>query len=323
MRIALHRQQLKSSMLPIAIIMGAVFYKWIGHLSFLSPYLLFLMLFITYTKLKPSDFKPSLSQLSLFVTQMVLSAVVYLAICPFSHTIAEGVFICIFVTTATAAPVITAMLGGSISYVATYSLICNIVVAFAGSAVLALVGDFNTMGFWESTLVIMRKVFPLLIMPIVTAFALKLLWPAAHRKIAEAQQLSFYIWVLALLLIVGSCVSFVILHWNNSQMVTLIWMVIGALGACLLQFVIGRKVGAWLMARMRRRGETPDCDLRVSCGQALMQKNTVLAVWLAMAYMTPLASVAPAAYIAWQNILNSWQLFRHASKEEMTVRKNK
>ena len=68
-----------------------------------------------------------------------------------------------------------------------------------------------------------------------------------------------------------------------------------------------------MMRRMRSRGETVDKDLRVSCAQSLMQKNTVLAIWLAMAYMTPLASVVPAAYIAWQNILNSWQLFRHES----------
>ena len=50
---------------------------------------------------------------------------------------------------------------------------------------------------------------------------------------------------------------------------------------------------------------------KVSGGQGLGQKNTVLAVWLALAYMHPIASIAPAAYIAWQNIINSWQLVRH------------
>ena len=51
MRIAIHRQQVKSSMLPVAIIVGALFYKWIGYLSFLSPYLIFAMLFVTYCRL--------------------------------------------------------------------------------------------------------------------------------------------------------------------------------------------------------------------------------------------------------------------------------
>ncbi len=49
----------------------------------------------------------------------------------------------------------------------------------------------------------------------------------------------------------------------------------------------------------------------VSGGQGLGQKNTVLAVWMALAYMNPIASVGPAAYIAWQNIVNSWQLMRY------------
>ena len=58
MRLALHRQQMKSAMLPIAMIGGAVFYRWMGYLSFLSPYLIFMMLFITYCKLDPCDFRP-------------------------------------------------------------------------------------------------------------------------------------------------------------------------------------------------------------------------------------------------------------------------
>lgn len=310
MKLAIHRQQLKSAMLPIAIIFGALFYKWIGYLTFLSPYLIFTMLFITYCKLEPKDFKPHISQLALLAVQMILSAVVYLLIFPFNHTVAEGVFICVFIPTATAAPVITSMLGGSISFVATYSLICNSFVAIFGSAVLAIVGDYHTIGFWDSTLHIMKRVFPLLILPIAAAMLLRYLWPRGHRAVAKSQQLSFYMWVVALLLIVGSCVSFVILHWNPDELDSLIWLVAGALAVCLAQFVIGRRLGTLLMQRNKEKH-----DLRVSCAQSLMQKNTVLAVWLAMAYMTPLASVGPAAYIAWQNIVNSWQLFRQESKK--------
>ena len=47
-----------------------------------------------------------------------------------------------------------------------------------------------------------------------------------------------------------------------------------------------------------------------------MQKNTVLAVWLALAYMNPIASIAPAAYIACQNIVNSWQIMKKENHEK-------
>lgn len=299
-------------MLPIAIIVGALCYKWIGYVTFLSPYLLFLMLFITYCRVKPSEFKPKVSQLLLLAIQMGLSAAVYLLLLPVNHTLAEGIFICMFIPTATAAPVITSMMGGSISFVATYSLLCNAVVALTGSAVLALVGDYHAFGFWESTWLIMQRVFPLLIMPIIASMALLYAWPRAHRAVAQSQALSFYIWVLALLLIVGSCVSFVIRHWDENQLGLLLWIVAGALGACLVQFAIGRWLGRRLMKSPGYKRQYPGHDdLRVSCAQSLMQKNTVLAVWLAMSYMTPLASVAPAAYIAWQNIINSAQLARY------------
>lgn len=318
MRFAIHRQQLKSAMLPIAMIVGALFYKWIGYITFLSPYLIFLMLFITYCRLEIRDCKPNRSQFLLLAVQMLLAAAAYLILLPVGHTVAEGVFICIFIPTATAAPVITSMMGGSISFVATYSLLCNTLVAFIGSAVLALVGDYHTMSFIQSTLIIMQKVFPLLIMPMVAALALRYVWPKAHDYISHSQQLSFYIWVVSLLIIVGSCVSFVILHWDESKLLQLLFLVAGALLACLIQFVIGRWLGARMMRKQAVSGVTTkgNNDLRVSAAQSLMQKNTVLAVWLAMAYMTPLASVAPAAYIAWQNILNSMQLWRHEAKKE-------
>ena len=306
MKFALHRQQLKSAMLPIAMMLGVIGYQWLGHLAFLSPYLIFLMLFITYCKLDPAHIKPRRLHWVLLSVQMLLSALIYFILLPIDHTLAEGVFICVFVPTATAAPVITAMLGGKISFVATYSLLCNTVVAIFGAAVLAAVGDNTGLGFGWATYMIVKKVFPLLILPLVAAILLRRLWPKAQHRIAGAQSLSFYLWAIALLLIVGNCVSFVIRNWDENQLGLLGLLVAGALGACLIQFWIGRKMGK-------------DPGEKVTLGQSLMQKNTVLAVWLAMTYMTPLASVAPAAYIAWQNIVNSVQLMHKSSPKRATV----
>ena len=51
-------------------------------------------------------------------------------------------------------------------------------------------------------------------------------------------------------------------------------------------------------------------DDRISAGQALGQKNTVLAIWMACTYLNPLSSVAPGSYVIWQNLFNSWQLWK-------------
>lgn len=302
MHLTLKKQQIKNMMLPLAMLGGALFYKWMGCLTFLSPYLIFAMLFITYCKLDFRDFKPHKFHLVLFIVQMAMAAAVYLAVLPIDRTVAEGMFMCVFIPTATAAPVITSMLGGSISFVATYSLLCNMFVALAGPLILALVGDNPDMTFLQSTLLICKKVLPLLILPLVLALAVRYVTPKVHSVISKRQEISFYMWAVSLVIIVGSCVSFTISHWTPGQVTTIAWLALGALAVCLLQFYVGRRIG-------RRNHDA------VSGGQSLGQKNTVLAVWLAMTYMSPISSVAPAAYIAWQNIVNSWQLIDHSHKK--------
>lgn len=298
MHYELSKNSLKSAMLPVALIGGAIFYKWMGELTFLSPYLIFAMLFITYCKLELKEFRVGRFQCVLLAVQMAIAAFFYFALLPVGHIVAEGVFICVFIPTATAAPVITSMLGGSISKVATYSLLCNIVVALTAPVILAAIGDHADYSFGHSLALIMSKVLPLLILPIILALAVTRFAPRLHGVLVRSQSLSFYLWAIALFIIVGSCVSFVINHWSADVSVDMVFLAVGALAVCVIQFRTGRMVG-------KRFGDT------VSGGQSLGQKNTVLAVWLALAYMNPVASVAPAAYIAWQNIINSWELIRH------------
>ncbi len=70
-----------------------------------------------------------------------------------------------------------------------------------------------------------------------------------------------------------------------------------ALGACLIQFKVGRMLG-------RRYGDP------AAGGQSLGQKNTVLAVWMAQSFLDPISSIAPTAYIMWQNFVNSYQIYK-------------
>lgn len=306
MKLALKTSNLKTLMLPVAMVGGALFYNWMEYITFLSPYLIFLMLFITYCKLKLHDFKPDRFELTLITCQMLLAALAYLLTFFWNRTLAEGVFICVFIPTATAAPVITGMLGGSISKVATYSLISNSIVATAGPLILAALGEHSEITFMKSFSMILSQVFPLIILPLVLALILRYFVPKVHNKIMGMQQLSFYLWAVSLFIVVGSCVSFAIKNWTPDSTLTMILLAIGALIVCVAQFKIGRKIG----------GKFGD---KVSGGQALGQKNTVLAVWLALAYLNPLASIAPASYVAWQNIINSWQLMRRQSEISMNA----
>ena len=292
------RHTIKDWMLPIAMAGGIIFYKWMGHLTFLSPYLIFCMLTITYCRIEPRDFKIGKFQWTLLGVQLLLALIAYVALYPLGNTVSSGVFICIFVPTATAAPVITGMLGGSITKVATYSLIYNIVLAIIGPIVLAAMGVHPDMTFTASFYKICSSVMPLLLLPIILALILRYTARPFHDYLAHSQSISFYMWALALFIVVGASVSFILNNFNVSRMSEISALILGSMAACLLQFFIGRKVGSRF-------------NDKITGGQSLGQKNTVLAIWLALAYLDPITSIAPAAYVAWHNIMNSYQIFHH------------
>lgn len=285
-------------MLPIAMIIGALFHNQIGYVAFLSPYLIFVMLLITYCKVSFDNFRIDGSMGWLLGVQVIGAALLYLILRMVNVGVAESIFICVFCPTATAAPVITGMLGGSIEKVATYSLLSNSIVAFVAPVILAIIGDGSQLDFSASLLRIATGVLPLILGPLVVSTMLKLTFPRVRVQIARHQGLSFYIWAVALIIVVGNAVSFLLKE--PTSMIPIVGLIaVLSLLVCLGQFYIGRRIGA-------RYGD------KIAGAQSLGQKNTVLAIWLALTYLNPIASVGPACYIAWHNIVNTAQIYRRA-----------
>ncbi len=299
MKLALLRQKIKPLMLPIAMVIGAVFHNYIGYVKFLAPWLIFTMLFITFCKVKIHEFRITSLSWSLLFVQIVGSLAVYFAILPFNKEIAVSTFICVFCPTATAAPVITGMLGGSVPRLATYSIVSNITVAILAPLLFSLMGSDSGLGFMEATATISLKVVPLIILPLVIALILQLVLPKVHKVVAEKQSISFYLWSVSLIIVVGNAVSYMIQHHEHGW--EMIIMALLSLMVCCAQFIIGRIIG-------RRCGD------KIAGAQGLGQKNTVLAIWMALTFFHPVTSVGAAAYVAWQNIINSAQLYVKARK---------
>lgn len=294
------RKLIKPWMLPIAMLLGIVLHNYIGSVSFLSKYLIFVMLLITYCRVNLRDFHVGGYIAWLLVAQLGGATAAYLILHPLNPLLAQGAFICFFCPTATAAPVITGMLGGNVSRVATYSFFSHISVAFLAPMLLAWISESPAgyeISFIESVQTIAFTVLPLIIGPLAIALLMERFSTRTHHAIASHQGLSFYIWAFALLIVVGNSVSF-ILREPAEMIPEILMLAATSLIACILQFYIGRKTGA-------RYGD------RISGAQSLGQKNTVLAIWLAITYLDPIVSVAPAAYVAWHNTINSWQIYRH------------
>lgn len=301
MKISAFQQRLKPWMLPISMLLGIVLHNYIGYVAFLSKYLIFIMLLITYCRIRLSDFRIGPYIWWLLAVQIAGSLAIYFALLPAGNIIAMGGFLCVFCPTATAAPVVAGMLGGSVSRVATYSLFSHTAVAVLAPVLLTWMSGASAetthISFSTSLVSIATTVLPLILGPLAIALLLRRFYPKTHSGIASHQGLSFYIWAFALLIVVGNSVSF-ILKEPASMIPEIILLAIVSGAACLLQFYIGRKIGS-------HYGDP------VSGAQSLGQKNTVLAVWLALSYLNPIVSVAPAAYVAWHNTVNSLQIFRH------------
>ncbi|MCM1356942.1 MAG: hypothetical protein NC212_11130 [Staphylococcus sp.] len=301
MKMSLLRQRLKPWMLPIAMVAGMIFHDFMGRIEFLAPYLIFVMLFITFCRVSPKEFRVTNLSWGLLSVQIIGAVIVYLCLLPLSPDIAQGTFICIFCPTATAAPVITGMLGGSVPRLATFSIISNITVAILAPVFFTLMGSEAQISFLQSLTTISIKVIPLIILPLILALVLLKVAPKVHHAVADKQSISFYIWAVSLFIVVGRAVSF-IMDEPSEAVPEMILLAIFSGIACCAQFWIGRKIG-------RRCGD------KIAGAQGLGQKNTVLAIWMALTYLNPVSSVAPAAYVAWQNTINSAQLYFKTRKD--------
>lgn len=289
------RERVKPWILPLAMVGGLFFHEFIERISFLSPYLIFTMLLITFCKVDIKNF--TLSRLSwwLLSIQTMGAVLVYIILSPLGDSVAQGAFMCVFCPVATAAPVITGMLGGSVSRLAAFSILSNMAVALLAPLLFSVIGSDVDMRFCDEVITIGERIVPLIILPLFIALMLKRFLPRWHREIASRQSMSFYIWAVALFIVVGRAVAFII-----SEPAELIpQMVIIAVCAaviCCLQFYFGREMGG-------------RCGDKIVGGQGLGQKNTVLAVWMSLTYLDPISSIGPASYVLWQNTINSWQLY--------------
>lgn len=304
MNFAQIRQKIKPWMLPIAMLGGILFHTALAKIAFITPYLIFTMLCITFCKVKPSEFKVTRLSWFLLIVQIGGALGAYYAIAPFNTIVAQGIMICFLCPTASAAPVVTGMLGGSVARVTTFSVISNIAVALLAPLLFSKYGvpTSGSSTLVEAQLSILQRVAPLLIIPLIIAYLLRKIAPKVANTIATHQGISFYLWAIALFIVVGRAISFVISE-PSDEIPTMIALAVGAAIACCIQFWAGRKIGYL-------------CGDKVAGAQGLGQKNTILAIWLALTWLHPLASVGPAAYIAWQNIINSAQLYK-ATKQNI------
>ena len=320
---------LKDWTLPVAMVVGALGYLFFASLPFsaevqltgyvfvshyLQPVLLFLMLFLSFSKVDPRDLRPKRWHLWLLLCQgfcIVFFSLLGIAakegVLPFVgynygvKLLCEGCMLCFICPTATASAVITGRLGGSVSGVTSYLLMCNLMVALLAPAFLTMVEPHAGLDFLSSFFMIMGKVFPLLICPLITAWIVRFLLPQLHQRILRYTSLAFYVWAVSLAFAIAVSVR-AIVHTTVSA-----WYIVGlavvSLLCCVFQFVVGKRLGS-------RYDVPPSRRHRITAGQAFGQKNTVFIIWLGLVFLDPVTSVVGGLYSVWHNVINSYQLYK-------------
>ncbi|MCD8387124.1 MAG: transporter [Bacteroidales bacterium] len=275
--------------------------------DFLQPALIFMMLFFTFCKIDPHHLRLSPWHGWLLLIQCGLFTLIGLVlVClPHSHlrVVLEGAMICFICPTATAAAVITRKLGGNVEQITTYTILINLAAALLIPALLPFVHPNPDMTVFNASMLILGKVFPLLLLPLVLALLVRYLAPPLHAQLLRMQDAPFYLWLVALTLAMVVTTRSIV-H-SQVPLSTQGWLVVVSLASCALQFWAGRKIGAVY-------GD------KVTAGQALGQKNTVLAIWLGYTFFTPITSIVGGFYSIWHNLVNSYQLYKaqHRPKAE-------
>ena len=312
------KQFIKDWTLPVAIAVGTVVYLLFYYVPFLDgagetlgevvdaifPFMVFSTLFSTYCRIDFHQMRPHRWHVGILLSQLVLVALnVWIIFCveanPEQKLLWESVLTCIIGPAATAAPVVTAKIGGNINTMTAYVVISAFASALMIPAAFPLLERGASAGFWEMFFIILQKLAMVLVGPLVLGWLVQHYAKRLCAWIVSIPDLSFYLWAAQLAVTSGVTVRNIV-H-SDAALRTLLMIATMSLILCFVLFLVGRWIG-------RNLGD------EIDGGQASFQKNTALSIWVAYVYLNPVASVGAGCYVLWQNIVNSIELYEYRKK---------
>ena len=311
---------LKNWTLPVAIVVGTTLYLLFAFtpalapaadvlgpiLEQLLPVSIFATLFITFSKVDFHLMRLRSWHVVIIIVQLLLVGIIAGAVYALEgrgiqsaygiKLLLEAILVCVIAPCASASPVVTAKLGGDLTQMTTFVLLSSVVTSVLIPAVFPLIEPHAGATFVVAFMAILRRLAAVLLLPLVLGAIVRHWVRPLYRWFMQTPDLGFYCWAFSLSITTGITAKNIV----HSQAAALM---LGAIAFCtlltsLVQFRIGRLVG-------RHFGE------QVCTGQAMFQKNTGLAIWIAYVYLTPIASIGAGCYVLWQNIINSYELWQH------------
>ncbi len=279
---------------------GTFFDNYAG--DFVPP-MIMLMLLFSFIDVKFSRESTGWSHVRIPIFMAALATAAYFVVGKLTgdQDFAIMAFLIGMTPTANAAPVITGLLGRREDYATVSVVSTNLFTAFALAPLVALVIgnaiEINTLALAWKTLLLVGVPFAL-------AFFFRRFSVPVAAFIRRWKRLSFYLWMLMLFTVCAQSSAYICRQENLSPFLL---AEIFALSAtmCAINFTAGYFLGE---ARFRRE-----------CSQSVGQKNTMLMLWVGLAFFNPIVALGPTFYVVCHNLWNSWQL-RNADKNATTIR---
>jgi len=274
-----------------AIILGAVFPQ--GHVwAFLIRYALMIMLFFAFLDINIKRSVLKVSHLWILLANGLIAAGSYGVVYLFSPQLAPTAFITGIMPTAVAATVIIGFLRGETSYVVFAVLLTNVAVALLLPFILPFIIVTDTP---VQTLDIVIPVFTVILLPLFIALISRRMFPVLVDKLIPFRPYTFYLFAANVYLATARASQFIRYDLESG------WEIVGMIalltfGIFVLNFLIGNWIG---FPSQRYEGQ-----------QALGRKNTMFGIWVALTFIGPLAALGPVTYILFQNIFNSYQMWK-------------
>ena len=299
---------IKNWALIIALLIGCLGSKFFVQYADKTVYLIFVMLLFTFCRIDPSQIRFRKVHAVFLLIQLGGAAGMYYALTALgSRDLAETAMLCFLTPTAAASAVVTMKLGGDGASNTTYVLLSSLMVAVVVPLWFPLIHEpSQVVPFWQAFWSILKQVLPLLAGPFLLAMLLKYALRKVHDALARWHEVSFYLWAACLIFAAAQMMDAI--DKSHAGAMTMVSLALASLIICALQFFLGKRLG-------RHYGDS------ISGGQSLGQKNIILGIWIAAMFLvpehgeTPLAIMGLGTYIIWQNIINSWQLYRKRVKD--------
>ena len=295
-------KKLRSFVLPFAILIGLLFHRQLVLLRDVTPYLIFSILLLNYVAVDMKKLRMTMLDVWIMMFQIVVSLGSYFLAKALgaSELVAQGILGGVLCPVAASSVVIATMLGANRETVTTYTIAGNLMVAVVAPIYFSFIGTLQDLPLLQSMWLIFRRIAPTIALPFFIALFLQHFAPKVNAFLCRYKGFSFYLWAAALTITLGQTIDFMFLNGREERDSILI-LGIASIFFCIVQFALGKWLGS-------KYGD------RVAGGQLLGQKNSAMGIWIANTYLLPLASVFPALYSIWQNLFNSWQLWRKDSR---------